>query len=137
MSAIFCLKECKKLKNIYNIDNSNSAIIEEGRFKLQFSACFKIDLIYSKVFADESISYWCGPIQPVHGPSHDGRAHFKKQNLTRCNIRLLRSHIRLKKNRPYYHWLKSQGHYLLCFSTSKTVGANSVRLRNETRTRYS
>ena len=35
-----------------------------------------------------------------------------------CNIRLLQSHTRLKKNRPYNHWLKSQGHYLLCFSTS-------------------
>ena len=45
--------------------------------------------------------------------------------------------MRLKKNRPYNHWLKSQGHYLLCFSTSRTVGANSVRLRHETRTRYS
>ena len=54
-----------------------------------------------------------------------------------CNSRLLRSHMRLKKNRPYNHWLKSQGHYLLCFSTSRTVGANSVRLRHETRTRYS
>ena len=54
-----------------------------------------------------------------------------------CNSRLLRSHMRLKKNRPYNHWLKSQGHYLLCFSTSRTVGANSVRLRHETRTCYS
>ena len=45
--------------------------------------------------------------------------------------------MRLKKNRPYNHWLKSQGHYLLCFSTSRTVGANSVRLRHETGTRYS
>ena len=45
--------------------------------------------------------------------------------------------MRLKKNRPYNHWLKSQGHYILCFSTSKTVGANSVHLRHETRTRYS
>ena len=54
-----------------------------------------------------------------------------------CNSRLLRSHMRLKKNRPYNYWLKSQGHYLLCFSTSKTVGANSVHLRHETRTRYS
>ena len=45
--------------------------------------------------------------------------------------------MRLKKNRPYNHWLKSQKHYLLCFSTSKTVGANSVHLRHETRTRYS
>ena len=54
-----------------------------------------------------------------------------------CNSRLLRSHMRLKKNRPYNHWLKSQGHYLLCFSTSKTVETNSVRLRHETRTRYS
>ena len=35
-----------------------------------------------------------------------------------CNIRLLQSHMRLKKNRPYNYWLKSQGHYLLCFSTS-------------------
>ena len=35
-----------------------------------------------------------------------------------CNIRLLQSHLRLKKNRPFNHWLKSQGHYLLCFSTS-------------------
>ena len=54
-----------------------------------------------------------------------------------CNNRLLRSRMRLKKIRPYNYWLKSQGHYLLCFSTSKTVGANSVRLRHETRTRYS
>ena len=54
-----------------------------------------------------------------------------------CNSRLHRSHMRHKKYRPYNHWLKSQGHYLLCFSTSKTVGANSVRLRHETRTRYS
>ena len=54
-----------------------------------------------------------------------------------CNSRLLQSHMRLKKNRPYNHWLKSQGHYLLCFSTSRTVGSNSVRLRHETRTRYS
>ena len=45
--------------------------------------------------------------------------------------------MRLKQNRPYNHWLKSQGHYLLCFSTSRTVGANLVRLRHETRTRYS
>ena len=45
-----------------------------------------------------------------------------------CNIRLLQSHMRLKKNRPYNHWLKGQGHYLLCFSTSRTVGASSVRL---------
>ena len=36
-----------------------------------------------------------------------------------CIIRLLRSHMKLKKNRPNNHWLKSQGHYLLCFSTSK------------------
>ena len=51
--------------------------------------------------------------------------------------RLLRSHMRLKTNRPHNHWLKSQGHHLLCFSTSKTVGANSFHLRDETRTRYS
>ena len=57
--------------------------------------------------------------------------------LWNCNSRLLQSHMRLKKNRPYNHWLKSQRHYLLCFSTSRTVGANSVRLRHETRTRYS
>ena len=56
---------------------------------------------------------------------------------TLCNSRLLRSHMSLKKNRRYNHWLKSQGHYLLCFSTSRLVGANSVRLRHETRTRYS
>ena len=45
-----------------------------------------------------------------------------------CNIRLLQSHMRLKKNRPYNHWLKGQGHHLLCFSTSRTAGASSVRL---------
>ena len=45
-----------------------------------------------------------------------------------CNIRLLQSHMRLKENRPYNHWLKGQGHHLLCFSTSRTVGASSVRL---------
>ena len=37
---------------------------------------------------------------------------------TLCNSRLPRSHMRLKKNRAYNHRLKSQGHYLLCFSTS-------------------
>ena len=36
----------------------------------------------------------------------------------RCNSRLLKSHMRLKKSRPYNHWLSSQGHYLLCFSVS-------------------
>ena len=41
-----------------------------------------------------------------------------------CNSRLLRSHVRLKKNRPYNHWLRSQGHYLLCFSTSKRSEPN-------------
>ena len=59
-------------------------------------------------------------ITEVH---HEGRfyrlstgraAHY--ENI--CNIRLLQSHMRLKKNRPYNHWLKSQGYYLLCFSTS-------------------
>ena len=34
-------------------------------------------------------------------------------NLHLCNSRLLRSHMRLKKNRPYNRRLKSQGHYLL------------------------
>ena len=37
-----------------------------------------------------------------------------------CNSRLLKSHMKLKKNRPYKQWLKSQGHYLLCFSTSNS-----------------
>ena len=32
-----------------------------------------------------------------------------------CNSRLLRSHMRLNKNRPYNHWLKSQGHSLVFF----------------------
>ena len=53
--------------------------------------------------------------------------HLLRQELE-CNIRLLQSHMRLKKNRPYNHWLKGQGHYLLCFPTSRTVGASSVRL---------
>ena len=61
----------------------------------------------------------------------------KTMLIEECNSHLLRSHMRRKKNRPYIQWLKSQGHYLLCFSTSRTVGANSVRLRHETRTRYS
>ena len=74
----------------------------------------------------------------VHGGHHVLRyiIDFRSAMLS-CNSRLLRSHMRPKKNRPYNHWLKSQGHYLLCFSTSKTVGDNSVRLRQETRTRYS
>ena len=42
-----------------------------------------------------------------------------KETRGTCNSRLLRSPMRLKKNRPYNHWLKSQGHYLSCFSTSK------------------
>ena len=69
--------------------------------------------------------------------SHDVVKTPRSAIKTLCNSRLLRSHMRLKKNRPYNHWLKSQEHYLLSFSTSKTVGANSVRLRHETRTRYS
>ena len=69
--------------------------------------------------------------------SHDVVKTPKSAIKTLCNSRLLRSHMRLKKNRPYNIWLKSQGHYLLCFSTSKTVGANSVHFRHETRTRYS
>ena len=40
------------------------------------------------------------------------------RNFLNYNSRLLKSHMRLKINRPYNHWLKSQGHYLLCFSTS-------------------
>ena len=32
-----------------------------------------------------------------------------------CNSRLLKSHMRLRKKRAYSHWLKGQGHYLLCF----------------------
>ena len=35
-----------------------------------------------------------------------------------CNSRVIKSHMRLKKSRPYNHWLKSQGHILLRFSTS-------------------
>ena len=56
----------------------------------------------------------------VHGGPHVLRnvIDFRSAMLS-CNSRLLRSHMRLKKNRPYNHWLKSQGHYLLCFSTSK------------------
>ena len=50
---------------------------------------------------------------------------------------LLRSHMRLKKNRPYNHWLKSQsGTLSLVFFYLKTVGANSFHLRHETATRY-
>ena len=52
---------------------------------------------------------------------------------TLCNSRLLKSHMRLKKNRPYNHWLKSQENYLLCF-LPQAVGANSVHLRHETNT---
>ena len=44
--------------------------------------------------------------------------HNATPNTPLSNIRLLRSHMRLKKNRPYNDWLKSQGHDLLCFSTS-------------------
>ena len=41
--------------------------------------------------------------------------------------------VRLNKNWPYNHWLKSQGHSLLCF-LPRTVGDNSVHLRHETKT---
>ena len=37
------------------------------------------------------------------------------KELNLCNIRLLQSHMRFKKNRPYNHWLKGQGHHLLFF----------------------
>ena len=40
--------------------------------------------------------------------------------------------MRLKKNRPYNHWLKSQGHYLLCFSSSNGRSQFGL-LRHETK----
>ena len=54
-----------------------------------------------------------------------------------CNSRLLRSHMRLKKNRPYNHWLKSQGHYLSCFSTSKRSKPIRFACNMRLKTRYS
>ena len=54
-----------------------------------------------------------------------------------CNSRLPRSHMRLKKNRPYNHWLKSQGHYLLCFSTSKRSEPIRFAYKMRLKTRYS
>ena len=54
-----------------------------------------------------------------------------------CNSRLLRSHMRLKKNRPYNHWLKSQGHYLSCFSTSKRSEPIRFACDMRLKTRYS
>ena len=54
-----------------------------------------------------------------------------------CNSRLLRSHMRLKKNRSYNHWLKSQGHYLSCFSTSKRSGPIRFACDMRLKTRYS
>ena len=51
-----------------------------------------------------------------------------------CNSRLLRSHMILKKNRPYNHWLKSQVRdNISCVFLPRTVGANSVHLRHETK----
>ena len=55
----------------------------------------------------------------------------------KCNSRLLRSHMRLKKNRPYNHWLKSQGHYLSCFSTSKRSEPIRFACYMRLKTRYS
>ena len=54
-----------------------------------------------------------------------------------CNSRPLRSHMRLKKNRPYNHWLKSQGHYLSCFSTSKRSEPIRFACDMRRKTRYS
>ena len=48
----------------------------------------------------------------------DNKKFLFSQVIEYCNIRLLQSHMRLKKNRPYNYWLRSQGHYLLCFSAS-------------------
>ena len=52
----------------------------------------------------------------IETPNTNGKQAFL--DLQICNSRLLTSHMRLKKNRPYNHWLKIQGRYLLCFSTS-------------------
>ena len=67
-------------------------------------------------------------VERVRDEVESVRANVTEIKAAECNIRLLQSHMRLKKNRPYNHWLKGQGHYLLCFSTSRTVGASSVRL---------
>ena len=45
--------------------------------------------------------------------------------------------MRLKKNRPYNHWLMSLGHYLLCFSTSKRSEPNRFACDLRLKTRYS
>ena len=63
--------------------------------------------------------------------SHDVVKTPRSAIKTLCNSRLLRSHMRLKRNRPYNHWLKSQGHYLLCFSTSKR--SEPIRFTCDTR----
>ena len=62
---------------------------------------------------------------------------FNALSYDNCNSRLLRSHMRLKKNRPYNHWLKSQGHYLSCFSTSKRSEPIRFACDMRLKTRYS
>ena len=45
--------------------------------------------------------------------------------------------MRLKKSRPYNHWLKSQGYYLSCFSTSKRSEPIRFACDMRLKTRYS
>ena len=45
--------------------------------------------------------------------------------------------MRLKKKRPNNHWLKSQGHYLSCFSTSKPSEPIRFACDMRLKTRYS
>ena len=59
------------------------------------------------------------------------------RKLSDCNSRLLQSHMRFNKNRPYNHWLKSQGHYLLCFYTSKRSEPIRFTCDMRLKTRYS
>ena len=54
-----------------------------------------------------------------------------------CNSRLLKSQMRLKKNRPFNYWLKSlrARDTISWVFLPQAVGTNTVHLRHETKTR--
>ena len=83
------------------------------------------DLLLLDKYTNGAYYFDCSDYAKLKEPARDLRSFTRNHDYSNairisfsCNSRLLRSYIRLKKNRPYNHWLKSQGHYLSCFSTS-------------------
>ena len=113
------LQSClPSLKSAFSNDLKSRVV-----YKLSCSGC-------TSIYVGQTVRHLTSRIEEDKKADSPVGLHLQQCQLegNNCNIRLLQSHMRLKKNRPYNHWLKGQGHYLLCFSTSRTVGASSVRL---------